>query len=69
MELMTADSREDMDRILSYFEKTHSGKYLMHEGFDKDDPSKYTRDWFSWANSIFVEAILRYIGIDLVKAN
>ena len=69
MELMTADSREDMDRILAYFEKTHAGKYLMHEGFDKDDPSKYTRDRFSWANSIFVEAVLRYIGIDLVKAN
>lgn len=69
MELMTADSREDMDRILAYFEKTHAGKHLMHEGFDKDDSSKYTRDWFSWANSIFVEAVLRYIGIDLVKAN
>ena len=69
MELMTADSRDEMDRILAYFEKTHAGKYLMHEGFHKDNPSEYTRDWFSWANSIFVEAVLRYIGIDMVKAS
>lgn len=69
MELMTADSRDEMDRLLSYFEKTHAGKYLMHEGFHKDDPSEYTRDWFSWANSIFVEAVLRYIGKEFVKAS
>lgn len=69
MELMTADSRDEMDRILSYFEKTHAEKYLMHEGFHKDCPSEYTRDWFSWANSLFVEAVLRYIGIDMVKAS
>ena len=69
MELMTADSREEMDRILSYFEKTHAGKYLMHEGFHKDNSSEYTRDWFSWANSIFVEAVLRYIGKEFVKAS
>ncbi|WP_306483145.1 glycoside hydrolase family 125 protein [Anaerococcus sp.] len=69
MELMTADSRDEMDRLLSYFEKTHASKYLMHEGFHKDDPSEYTRDWFSWANSIFVEAVLRYIGKEFVKAS
>ncbi len=25
----------------------------MHEGFHVDDPTKFTRDWFAWSNSLF----------------
>ena len=69
MQLMTADDREEMDQILTYFEKSHAGTYLMHEGFHKDKPEEYTRDWFSWSNSIFVEAVLKYLGIEMIKAS
>lgn len=31
----------------------------MHEAFHKDDPAKYTRSWFAWANSLFGELILK----------
>ena len=31
----------------------------MHESFDVDDPYRYSRDWFGWANSLFAELILR----------
>ena len=30
----------------------------MHESFWKDDPGKFTRPWFAWANSLFGELIL-----------
>jgi meiotically up-regulated gene 157 (Mug157) protein len=30
----------------------------MHEAFHKDDPKKFTRKWFAWANTIFGELIL-----------
>lgn len=30
----------------------------MHEGFDCDDPSKYTREWFCWANTLFAMAVV-----------
>ncbi len=68
MQMMTATEKEEQEDILKYFEETHAGKYLMHEGFHKDDPAEFTRDWFSWSNSLFCEAILRYIGLDLIKA-
>jgi len=30
----------------------------MHEAFDKDDPKKFTRSWFAWANTMFGELIV-----------
>ena len=30
----------------------------MHESFNKDNPNKFTRPWFAWANTIFGELIL-----------
>jgi meiotically up-regulated gene 157 (Mug157) protein len=30
----------------------------MHEAFDQDDPSHFTRAWFAWANSLFGEMII-----------
>jgi meiotically up-regulated gene 157 (Mug157) protein len=29
----------------------------MHEAFHKDDPKKFTRSWFAWANTIFGEFV------------
>ena len=31
----------------------------MHESFHKDDPTKFTRKWFAWANTLFGEMIMR----------
>jgi meiotically up-regulated gene 157 (Mug157) protein len=30
----------------------------MHEAFDQDDPSHFTRSWFAWANTLFGELII-----------
>ena len=30
----------------------------MHEAVWKDDPAKFTRIWFAWANTLFGELIL-----------
>ena len=34
---------------------THAGTGYMHESFHKDDPKKFTRAWFAWANTLFGE--------------
>ena len=37
---------------------TDAGTGLMHESFHKDDPARYTRPWFAWANALFAEFVL-----------
>jgi meiotically up-regulated gene 157 (Mug157) protein len=32
---------------------------FMHESFHKDDPTKFTRSWFAWANTLFGELIVK----------
>jgi len=36
-----------------------AGTGFMHEGFNKDNPSDYSRDWFAWANTLFGELIIK----------
>ena len=37
---------------------TDGGTGFMHESFDQDDPAKFTRAWFAWANGLFGELIV-----------
>jgi len=46
---------------------TTGGKGVMHEGFCCEDDSKFTRAWFSWANAMYAELFLDYMGYTLEK--
>ena len=59
MQALTSDDREEIATCLAYLAGTHAGTNYMHESFDKDDPSKYTRSWFAWANSMFAALTVR----------
>ncbi|MEF2877960.1 MAG: glycoside hydrolase family 125 protein [Blautia sp.] len=67
MEGLTAGSREEKLRILKNMAATTGGKGMMHEGFCKDDDTKYTREWFSWANAMYAQLFLDYLGYTLEK--
>lgn len=56
--LTSTDDREIL-YCLRVLKNTHAGTGYMHEAFDKDDPKKFTRSWFAWANTIFGELIVR----------
>ncbi len=62
---MTSCDDAEKEQLLDYFETTDAGTNLVHEGFHKDDPNKYTREWFSWSNAMFVEFVLSVCGLTI----
>lgn len=52
--LTSTDDRE-IKKCIQMLKATHGGTGLMHESFHKDNPAKFTRAWFAWANTIFGE--------------
>ena len=43
---------------LAMLRGSQGGTGFIHEGVDIDDPTKFTRDWFAWANGLFGELIV-----------
>ncbi len=61
MQGLTSDSKEEVLDIILILRSTDAGTGLMHESFHKDKPEKFTREWFSWANTLFAELIMKYL--------
>jgi meiotically up-regulated gene 157 (Mug157) protein len=57
MQGLTAGSDEEIHGCLRTLQLTHAGTGFMHEAFHKDDPKRFTRSWFAWANTIFGELV------------
>jgi hypothetical protein len=63
VEGLTATAAEEKAAILRTLVTTDAGTQLMHESFHKDDPTIFTRAWFSWANAMFCELVLDVAGL------
>lgn len=59
IQAMTAADVHEIALLVKMLLKTHAGTGFMHESFDPNDPQKYTRSWFAWANSMFGELLYR----------
>lgn len=59
VQAMTSKDEKEICACLKILKSTHAGTGFMHETFNKDNPEKYTRSWFAWANTIFGELILK----------
>jgi len=59
MRALTSTSANEIRLCLRMLKATHAGTGFMHEAFDKDDPKKFTRAWFAWANTLFGELIVK----------
>lgn len=55
---LTANNDYDIVASLRMLQNTHAATGFMHESFMKDDPTRYTRKWFAWANTLFGELVL-----------
>lgn len=58
MQAMTTNNENEIASCLQILKRTHANTFFMHESVDVDNPKKFTRPWFSWANSLFGELIL-----------
>jgi meiotically up-regulated gene 157 (Mug157) protein len=52
---LTSNSETEIKNCIDMLRKTHGDTGFMHESFHKDDPKKFTRKWFAWANTLFGE--------------
>lgn len=58
MRAMTSVQDAEIRQCVKWLLSTHADTGFMHESFHKDDPAKFTRKWFAWANTLFGELIL-----------
>jgi meiotically up-regulated gene 157 (Mug157) protein len=59
MRALTTGDEDEQRQCLAWLKSTHAGTGFMHESFSKNDPTKFTREWFAWANTLFGELILK----------
>jgi hypothetical protein len=59
MRALTGDDDGETRQCLHWLKTTHAGTGFMHEAFDQDDPARFTRAWFAWANTLFGELIVQ----------
>ena len=61
MQALTSNDDAEKAKVLNTIMACDGGTEVMHEGFDANDPTVYTREWFAWANSLLAYFILDVI--------
>jgi uncharacterized protein len=59
MRALTSTDKNEIVKCLGWLKSTHAGSGFMHESFNKDDATDFTRKWFAWANTLFGELIIK----------
>lgn len=59
MKALTSDDDEEIARCIEMLMSTDAGTGFIHESFNVDNPSDFTREWFAWQNGLFGELILK----------
>lgn len=58
MRALSSDDDATIRQCLQMLKASHAGTWFMHEAFDQDDPARFTRHWFAWANGLFGELMI-----------
>lgn len=61
MQGMTSNDDNEIREILDMIANTDADTGYLHEGFNADNPFEYTREWFTWPNSLFAEFVEKCI--------
>ncbi len=54
---LTSSQDSEIRLALTMLKASAAGTGFMHESYFKDDPARFTRTWFAWANTLFGELI------------
>ncbi len=57
MYALTSTSDAEIRQALMMLKASTAGTGFVHESYWKDDPAKFTRAWFAWANTLFGELV------------
>ncbi len=55
---LTSNDQAEVKKCLHMLKNSNAGTGFMHESFNKNDASNFTRKWFAWANTLFGELVL-----------
>jgi meiotically up-regulated gene 157 (Mug157) protein len=61
MRALTSTDDVEITHCLAMLRTSSAGTGFMHEAFNKDDPTKFSRRWFAWANNLYGEMILKVL--------
>jgi meiotically up-regulated gene 157 (Mug157) protein len=61
MKAFTSQDNEEIKTCIRMLINTDAGTGFIHESFNKDNASDFTREWFAWQNTLFGELIIRLI--------
>lgn len=59
MRALTSTDKTEIVQCIKWLKSTHADTGFMHESFNKDNASDFTRKWFAWANTLFGELIIK----------
>ena len=71
MKAFTSQDDQEIKECIKMLMATDAGTGFIHESFHKDNPTKFTRAWFAWQNTLFGELILKLINegkLDLLNS-
>ncbi len=59
MKAFTATDDDELRHCLKMLMDTDAGTGFMHESFNVNDATDFTREWFAWQNTLFGELIIK----------
>ena len=61
MKALTSTDDAEIKQCVEMLIRTDGGTGFMHESFDVNDATHFTRKWFAWVNGLFGELIMKII--------
>lgn len=55
---LTSNNASEVKQCMKMLIKSNAGTGFMHESFNKNDVTNFTRKWFAWANTLFGEFVI-----------